>query len=140
MPKPSWEVATNASFHGYLKFLDFQGTRGLDVHMTFQKDKKVHVSVYDLGDKKKGDNTWMTVGTYGLTLSIMDWYVLRVAICGAGASFPGVEGYEKYEDFFIAEGNKKAVELAIISTKPSMIQSAPPSSGQAYESAFPKLG
>ncbi len=140
MPKPSWETGNNPAFFGHLKFLDFQTTRGLDVHVTFQKDKKVHVSVYELGGKKVGGNTWMEVEAYGLSLNFMDWYVLRSKICGSGGSFPAVKGYKDYEEFFLSESNNKAVELGIVALKPGMVIVAQAKYDLQDQSQFPGLG
>jgi len=69
MPEPSWEASASVWAHGYLKFLDFQGS-GFDVHATFQKSKSIHVSVYAVGsttDVKLAMQA-MVVGVTGVTL------------------------------------------------------------------------
>jgi hypothetical protein len=58
----------------------------LDIHVTFEKIQKAHVSVYELGGKKVGQGMWLDKATYGLSLNFMDWYVLLVTVCGAGGS------------------------------------------------------
>ena len=66
MPEPSWEAATTAWAHGFLKFLDFQGD-GFDVHATFQKSKTIHVSVYVVSAKKDDTKLGMQPMTFGVT-------------------------------------------------------------------------
>ncbi len=139
MPKPSWETSNNTAFFGYLKFLDFQASRGLDIHVTLQKDNRAHVSVYELGGKKIGGNVWLDKATYGLSLNFMDRYVLTSRVMGSGGSFPAVPGYKDYEEFFELEINKKAVELGIIAQKPGLVPNALPNVIPANNSAWPTL-
>jgi hypothetical protein len=142
MPKPSWEQSNNAAFFGYLKFSDFQTSQGLDVHVTFQKDQKAHISVYELGGKKKGGNFWLDKATYGLSLNIMDWWVLAATLGGGmNAPLPTVTGYKSYREFFETEINVKAVELGIISQKPGLVPNALPKTdlSSTDDAGFPAL-
>jgi len=120
MPRPAWELATNAAFYGYLKFLDFQAN-GRDLHVTFEKNpKKAHVSVYELGGKKRaGQSFTMSVGANGLYLETMDWFIVAVAVGCASTGLPNVTGYTSYQEFFNFEVNLKAFELGIVPQKPA---------------------
>jgi hypothetical protein len=122
MPKPSWETANNVAFFGFLKFLDFQ-TNGFDIHVTYQKNKQVHVSVYLLeGENKQTkvlDSMWMNIDPSGLKLNMLDWYVVMHKV-GNGQPILPVPGYKSYEEFFNYESTVKAVELGIIATKPGV--------------------
>jgi hypothetical protein len=121
MPKPSWEPSNNAAFYGFLKFLDFQTSYGKDLHVTFEKAQKAHVSIYELGGKKQlGGSIWMYKEAAGLRLSMMEWWAVAMSLCGSNGT-PEVQGYKNYEDFFNKEVNDKAFELGIIPQKPAQL-------------------
>jgi hypothetical protein len=135
MPKPSWEASNNNWAYGYLKFLDFQ-TDGFDLHVTFQKDKKVHASVYekDKADTKVSANLWMTVQTYGLTITDANMELIKAAT--GSKNLPTVTGYSTYKDFLLENSNAKAVELGIIAQKPA----PKPTFTLDLDKDFPPLG
>src|SRR5215469_16679123 len=118
MPRPSWEQSNNPDFHGYLKFLDFQSELK-DLHATFERAKKVHVSVYEIGGKKRlGGSLWMSNMANGFHLEIMDWYLVGMALGRGAAGLPIPPRYKSYSDFFHHEVNLKAFELGFITQKP----------------------
>ena len=139
MPQPSWEASNNTWAYGYLKFLDFQKD-GFDVHVTFQKDKQVHASIYerDKQDQKVSPpgNVWMTVQTYGLTITDKDMGLIKTAV--RSKDLPAVTGYSTYKDFFIDTSNAKAVELGIIAKKPATTTTA--TFDLKSDKDFPPLG
>ncbi len=136
MPDPSWEPSNNTWSYGYLKFLDFQSA-GYDVHVTFQKDKKAHVSIYNLGGAKltPPGNLWMTIGTYGMGFDQSRVTALKNAVSPKSA-FPAVPGYTHYGQFFLTHCNKQALSLGMISKKPQPKPPAP----TFVASDFPPLG
>jgi len=136
MPKPSWEASNNNAFYGYLKFLDFQNN-GYDLHVTFQKNKRVHVSIYVLGGAKifPPGNIWMVIETYGLKLPLGGGQTIKNKV-SPSSPLPSVPGYSSYPEFFMAENNAKAVELGIIAPKPQ----PKPTTVSFTISDFPPLG
>lgn len=118
MPRPSWEPSNNASFYGFLKFLDFQHN-GKDLHVTFEKAQRAHVSIYELGGKKQlGGSIWMSKEAAGLHLEVMDWFTVALAVGCGSSGLPAVPHYKNYVEFFNQEVNLKAFELGIIPQKP----------------------
>ncbi|WP_431284619.1 hypothetical protein ACQW02_07375 [Humitalea sp. 24SJ18S-53] len=136
MPGPFWEPSTKPAFHGYLKFVDFQNA-GYDVHATFQKDKKVHVSIYAQGDvnTKLSANIWMNVTVTGLDLDFSDFFVIKHKV-SPNSDFPKVDGYPNYQAFFLAKCNEQYVSLMLGGPKPKQQAIV----RKIVQSDFPGLG
>jgi hypothetical protein len=115
MPEPSWEAGV-AWAHGYLKFLDFQAA-GYDVHVTFQKNKSVHVSVYVLETKtnpKLGQRS-MDFGVEKLSLKDSSRLEIKTIVS------PSSEISAEWWAFFEDRSTKKAIELNIIAITPVQV-------------------
>ena len=149
MADPTWVESNNSAFYGHLMFSDFQSA-GYDLHVTFQKNREVHLSIYSLAQyQTKADkldppgNLWMKFAHNGLALGPTNGNLLKNAV-SPNDPMPIPHGFPNFGTFLLFHCNRKAQELNIASPKPDTVAPTKQRVGaigtSGYASAFPSLG